>query len=184
MHPFRTWVKRLQIAKGSVYQYFENKRDLYFYLQEVAEQKFEEEAKDVLLDKDSAFSKWFRKYLQAYLTFQLKFPLYASFLQNVAQEQYSEELGNLMRIEQVKHSNALAKAMKKRGTVTGKKKTDYALPAFLMHTLRGNLLNFLLAQKGIDLHSYVAENKPIKKITKEEIKATVKTTLALINLPD
>lgn len=75
-------VKTLGIAKGSVYQYFEDKDELYrFLLEEVMQQL------NQLLDKTcpyekEAFFDWYNKLLIVQLRYFLSFPAHAILLRN------------------------------------------------------------------------------------------------------
>ncbi|NJO00814.1 MAG: TetR/AcrR family transcriptional regulator [Bacteroidia bacterium] len=86
---------RLQIAKGSIYRYFENKKDLFFYLMEHANRKKQESIAEVFKQHYANFFEMFEKIYEAATRFDLMNPLYSHFLHNIAQERNSEELGNL-----------------------------------------------------------------------------------------
>ena len=81
-------VKKLGIAKGSIYQYFDNKEDMYLYLLEYAEQKkndiYERSFKLTYTDLEQAFVG-----LNLIgLKYDLNFPDYALFLSGSYHEQY------------------------------------------------------------------------------------------------
>ena len=73
-------VKKLNIAKGSIYRYFDNKKDLYFYLIQVASEMRFSEIDDLFADPnhdlfESITENFFRKVL-----FDLQNPLISGFL--------------------------------------------------------------------------------------------------------
>jgi AcrR family transcriptional regulator len=97
-------VDKLGIAKGSIYQYFEDKKDLYLFLIEYANQQKQKAIAEVIRKN---YANFFEMYEQIYVSgtqFDLENPLISRFLQNVSQERYAEELGdlNLLKNEQLK----------------------------------------------------------------------------------
>ena len=77
-------VKALGIAKGSVYQYFDDKQDLYQFLIETAFRTIEKltnQACPQTLGED--YKEWLLKYLLVQLKLQLGFPHYALLLQRI-----------------------------------------------------------------------------------------------------
>jgi len=91
-------VKSLNIAKGSVYQYFEDKEDLYTFLVTDANNQLNE-----LLDKACAyqgegFFDWYTKLLMVEVKFMLSFPQYGVLFINltsaisVSQKKLAEQI--------------------------------------------------------------------------------------------
>jgi AcrR family transcriptional regulator len=81
-----TVVKQLGIAKGSVYQYFENKMDLFLYLKQYAEQQ----KGQYMLQVDRAACTDFWMYLRLLyeqgIAFDAAYPLETRFLYNLQQQ--------------------------------------------------------------------------------------------------
>ena len=76
-------VKSLDIAKGSVYQYFDDKEDLYNFLVLDADNQLND-----LLDKackyqEEGFFDWYSKLLMVEVKFMLSFPQYAVMFMNL-----------------------------------------------------------------------------------------------------
>lgn len=77
---------RLQIAKGSFYQYFQNKEDLYRYLIEISENR-RNEVLELVRDRiGDNFLDWLRSFYLVLTKFYLKFPLYSTFLAQALSE--------------------------------------------------------------------------------------------------
>lgn len=95
-------VKKLHIAKGSVYQYFENKKELYFYLLEQAQARRQEYMKPVLRNPPESFWELYVKLFEASLRFDYENPEMSSLILNSGYEKYTEDLGNLMLIQKKK----------------------------------------------------------------------------------
>ncbi|MEL6132283.1 MAG: TetR/AcrR family transcriptional regulator, partial [Bacteroidota bacterium] len=85
-------VKRLGIGKGSAYRYFENKRELYFYLKSLAEQAKMAYVQPLLDAVGTDFFEMYRSLFKAGLRFMREQPRYSHFLYNVSQERNSAEL--------------------------------------------------------------------------------------------
>lgn len=79
-------VRTLGIAKGSVYQYFENKADLYEYLVLAARNKLLEILKFVDQRGDENLPLWFVQRLLAELRFAHEFPFDFSLLNKVSHQ--------------------------------------------------------------------------------------------------
>ncbi len=72
-------VADLKMAKGSIYQYFENKEDLYNYLVEHAYSQLQTLLTKAFPAPDSSaeFDNWYKQYLMVYIKFLCAIPSYA-----------------------------------------------------------------------------------------------------------
>lgn len=86
-----TVVKQLGIAKGSVYQYFENKMDLFLYLKHYAEQQKGQFIRQVKREDFPDFWSYWRQLYEQGIAFDAAYPLEMRFLYNL-QEQSSPAL--------------------------------------------------------------------------------------------
>ena len=167
-------VKVLGIAKGSVYQYFENKKDLYEFLIELAaEEKLKYTKKVIKKAGDGDFMKWYRKLLHQSLLFDLENPMLGCLLINVSQERNNAEIGNL------------ALTNKRETAIFLQKVLELHQPKTLPASLRTNKLAFHLTQLGfgltdafciekeLDLREFAQERTPVE-YDEEEVKAFVK----------
>ncbi|MCI4671390.1 MAG: TetR/AcrR family transcriptional regulator [Bacteroidia bacterium] len=89
-------VKKLGFGKGSVYRYFEDKKDLYFYLKGIAEGQKMEMVMPLLRDHSKDFFEMYRSLFKAGLEFMRQEPRYSQFLYNMSRETRSKELGDIM----------------------------------------------------------------------------------------
>ncbi len=81
-----TVVKQLGIAKGSVYQYFEHKMDLFLYLKQHAEQQKMQHANQVLRANYPDFWAYLRVLYEQGIDFDRAYPLETRFLYNLQQQ--------------------------------------------------------------------------------------------------
>lgn len=91
-------VRKAGIAKGSFYQYFEDKKDLYRYLIELANAEKVNLVKDLPSpDPDADLFGYFRWLFQAEVVFEIRFPelariLHKAFIEEIPFPEMKEEL--------------------------------------------------------------------------------------------
>lgn len=90
-------VKKLNIAKGSVYQYFENKLDLYLYLKSLCEMTKVEYVLGIKREEYPSFWAYYRKQYEAGIQFDLEHPLESQFLYRIGEKESSEVLREFMK---------------------------------------------------------------------------------------
>jgi AcrR family transcriptional regulator len=90
-------VKTAGVAKGSMYQYFDNKAELYFYLIDfISGKKLEYINSHVDLTGKDFFSLY-KAIILAATMFDLEFPCYSRMMYNVGHENYNEEIGDVSK---------------------------------------------------------------------------------------
>jgi AcrR family transcriptional regulator len=141
-------VQNLAIAKGSVYQYFDHKKDLYLYLIDYANRQRQIAIGQVLKQN---FSDFFAMYEQVYLAgtkFDLANPILSQFLHNVAQERYAPDLGNLHQLT-LKQSIEYFKNLLKTEQLKGNLRNDISVDtmAFLVVQIGTGVLDFVQLQQ-------------------------------------
>jgi AcrR family transcriptional regulator len=91
-------VDKLGIAKGSMYQYFENKKDLYAYIVEVSANA----RMDFVMSNLESFTgdiySLMKNLIKARTEFDVKHPLYKSVLENMLNEKFKDDELNRMQI--------------------------------------------------------------------------------------
>lgn len=90
-------VKKLGIAKGSFYQYFDDKKALYFFLKERAEAKKRDTFQDILAQKHTDFWELYRRLYLAGIQFDIDYPLHSGFLYNFSQEKALPETASIIK---------------------------------------------------------------------------------------
>jgi len=117
-------VKNLGIAKGSLYQYFENKYDLYEYLAREAQNKLLAVAKFVDKREHEGLNVWFVHRTIAELKFAKEFSSEHMLLQKIRLSQF-EDL-KLLREELYQQDIALIKQVINRADVDGYNEANLA----------------------------------------------------------
>lgn len=137
----------LGIAKGSIYQYFENKKDLYLYLIEHANQQKQQYLKEKITSPPENFLDWFEHIDAVGLQFESEYPHISKFLYNVSQERHANDLGNL-RLLILRQSTAYFEKLIKAEQSKGNVQRD--IPA--------DLLAFLLSQWSDGIQDFIQIN--------------------------
>jgi len=140
-------VEKAGIAKGSVYQYFENKLDLYTYLLgEAANEKIAYFQKMYADSKEGDFFRQLHNLMFASLRFNLENPEKSHLLYLASREPFQSELGHLSRSlhEQAKeYTKQLIIEAMERGQVRDDIDVD--------------LSAFIVTEAVIDLEDYLAQ---------------------------
>lgn len=87
--------KKIGIAKGSIYQYFENKKELYFFLLNEVHQKKQQFIADNLKEIPNDFFQFLFEIYLLGVQFDIKNPTIQQFLFNAQYEKNNTEIGNL-----------------------------------------------------------------------------------------
>lgn len=88
-------VSDLGIAKGSVYQYFDGKRELYLYLLEVASTRKLEALQAAALASPRDFFELYSEIVYAGAAFDFSQPRYSLLLANAMRENQTSEIGDV-----------------------------------------------------------------------------------------
>ncbi len=139
-------VKRLGIAKGSIYQYFDDKRALYLYLKEyviVKKRAFMQSAMNTTPDN---FWDWLEALFLHGLTFDTQYPVMNRFLYRYSQEKLIPEVAeDMVRYDQeaVDFFSTIIKQQQEQGML--KKNLDTTLMAQLIVQISRTLLETLVS---------------------------------------
>ena len=137
-------VKKLKIAKGSVYQYFENKKELYFYLLEQAQLRRQEYMKPILRNPPGNFWDSYVSLFEASLRFDYENPEMSTLISNAAHEKYADDLGNL-QLQQRRKSLDFMRGLLEREFLSGglRYDVDIDVMAFVLGNVTNNIWDYL-----------------------------------------
>ncbi|MGM0445781.1 MAG: TetR/AcrR family transcriptional regulator, partial [Bacillota bacterium] len=139
-------VKDAGISKGSMYQYFDNKKDLYLYLLEIASnKKLNYISKKINLENDKIFDLIKKMHL-AGAKFDLTNPKYSMLIINAINETTNEKLGNISSSLKEKSDQFFNKYIQE-----GQKKN------LICDDLDPELLSFLISRLSMVLIEYVSK---------------------------
>ncbi len=154
-------VSILGIAKGSIYQYFENKKDLYFYLVEYANDQKQQFIAERLGSTASDFFAWLEAMHHLNLAFEKQSPLISNFLHSIAKERHTKALGDLYLVI-LQQNTAFFETLIKKEQAQGKLRDD----------LHAHFIAFGLAQWTHGLQDYfqLQAQRPVSILSTEVIK--------------
>lgn len=139
-------VKEAGISKGSMYQYFNNKKDLYLYLLDQAgEKKLDFISENISKTKEDFFVMLKAMHLEG-ARFDLTHPKYSKLIINAMNESLIDELGNV-GIELKKRSDHYFEDYIIEAQKNGKLRSD----------IDSQFLSFLVSRISMSLIDYVSE---------------------------
>lgn len=139
-------VENAEISKGSMYQYFENKKDLYLYLlDQASDKKLKFISKNTEANKEDFFELLKAMHLEG-AKFDLTNPKYSKLLLNAMNESYIEKIGYI-GIKLKKGSDQFFKGYIDKAQKDGKIRSD----------IDSQFLSFLVSRISLTLIEYVAE---------------------------
>lgn len=188
-HPYRQAslsriVARAGIAKGSMYQYFENKLDLYHWLvTEEVERRRAEWLRSIGLDgeadQDAGLFATLERMVLAAVGFTLAHPrlarLAASAMEPTADEELRELHGTLRR-EQIDGLTECIRAAQTAGEI--RNVDARPLAHFIDALIVRGTTNAVLDRLGLGIHEFLASDRPT--LSEDEWRALVQEALELI----
>ncbi len=173
-------VKRLGVAKGSFYRYFEHKFDLYSYLIQNA-YVMRMTQLNILLEKEElSFFEIIRENFRDKIRFDLNFPLESIFLYNALQESDLEQTGNAIKdmiSEVIKFTASLVRKYQEKGELNPAISPDIAAHFIFQNQL--GIYDYLAKFKGVDFKK-VVKNGRLFSVSEEEIMEVVDEMLSII----
>lgn len=163
-------VKKLGIAKGSVFQYFGSKKELYKFLINYAGQKKLEVSKKMLESEIDDFFEWYKKVYSYGIKFDLKYPLYSGFLYNVVRERNYEDV-EAFRIDSKTQVFEFIESVLKEQQLKGKIRTDISINAlaFIFYQAHTGVFDYLAYVHKVDFRENIKQGKPLFSVTEEQI---------------
>nr|WP_269438354.1 TetR/AcrR family transcriptional regulator [Phosphitispora fastidiosa] len=174
-------VARAGIAKGSMYQYFNDKKDLYTYILDMAAQEKMSYMKREL-DRKAGFFTTMERLVAAGTRFGLEHPQLGQVVANAIEAQ-GEALLHEMYSKGREMAIDFFEQMLKDGIDRGELRQDIdpRLMATLMHSLLGQgLTDYLLENLGVSMDEYMAEPELWQKMTPQRIQKAVAEVMKIL----
>lgn len=172
-------VEKAGIAKGSVYQYFENKLDLYTYLiQEAAQEKITYFQKWYALTGETDLFRQLYNMMSASLQFNLENPEKSHLLYLASREPFQSELGHLSKglHEQAKeYTRQLIEKAVENGQV--RDDIDVDLSAFIVTEISIHLEDYLAQTFGFSYEKVLAKGKKEYPVSKQVLEDYTKKVI-------
>jgi AcrR family transcriptional regulator len=163
-------VEKVGIAKGSMYQYFENKKDLYLFLIDHVSKIKLNYLTENTADSQEYFFDLLKQASYASSRFNLSYPRYSRILYHAARETNSEELGDLAyQIREVSRTfiREMMATARKKGQI--RKDIDLDLASFCISQIIIDMEDFMSAKHGFSYSQVLQEGKNELPITQDQI---------------
>lgn len=163
-------VKLAGIAKGSIYQYFENKKDLYFHLFDVVTQAkiafVREHAKPVA---SGDFFDSFKQQMLIGASFNLANPLFMNLLTRMETGPFADEVHTKMRAASNEYMINLVKQEQASGNL--RNDIEPSLMSYFLLAMAGGLADYVAALTGIPQTDWYKDDnlKAIQAVNLEQI---------------
>lgn len=163
-------VKQLGIAKGSIYQYFENKLDLFLYLiSECSAVKMTHIGK-IERKGYPDFWSYFRDLFLLGYQFDNKNPLQSHFLHNLLDNLNSPTIKHIFK-EMMQQSVLAFENIVQHEVELGLFRTDISVKTmgFMLYKIGTSIQEELMYQKTIDPHKSIEKNSPVYEGKKDAL---------------
>jgi len=145
-------VSDLKMAKGSIYQYFVDKEDMYNYLVQHAYDQMQQIVKKACpLPSSAAFDVWYKNYLLVQLKFLFTLPSYAFLLVR----NKTDSIGNFPN-----NLDSQTKLLIKSADLTGKVLSNERI--YYLQSLPLFIFNFFIESKKLSIKEIIDSNKSIE----------------------
>lgn len=174
-------VKTMSIAKGSVYQYFDDKQDLYLYLIQHAEQVKLKYVQVVQRADYPDFWAYYRALFENGINFDLEEPLCSLFLYRVGHREASSTvmpLLNSWKIQAQAFFTTWVEHEKSLGAFDQNISTD--LIVHFMLTMSLSVAELLQSKYKLDFEQNIRDGKPLYGADKTELIAAVNDLVSLM----
>lgn len=162
-------IKRIGIAKGSFYRYFDSKLSLYRYVLNYGLQlRLQHEGRVLNIPIDDFFAALVQNF-QEKLAFDLKYPLFGALSYKVLQEHHEEVRPTQQELK--RQIFGVLKGMLKEQQRCGlvRKDLDLDLMAHSIFQLQAGMYDYLADRFQIDIWANIRARKPIVELADKEV---------------
>jgi AcrR family transcriptional regulator len=174
-------MKELALPKGSFYQYFEDKRDLYFYLFEHLQQKKDTAlAQNTPQARSSFFENW-EDWLFAELQYHWQHPQEWRFWLNAYREQNSPALGNLQALILGRVAQQFLGTLRQESR-QGNSRQDIPmeLQAHFLAPTSDQIARYILHKFALSLEENIKQKTSLPTLPTIEVKIVIQQWLMLL----
>ena len=162
-------VKALGIAKGSIFQYFGDKKSLYLYLVDYAARHKKAFSEETRSRQSEDFWAWLQECFLQGLVFDMRYPQYTGLLHRFSEEKAVPEAGMLLD----GHEEAAFEFFHERLQHTyGKEKpaAQLEMTAFMIVQSGRSLLKYVARRYDIDYDKKIRNGQPVIGLDEQELK--------------
>jgi AcrR family transcriptional regulator len=174
-------IKNIGIARGSVYQYFEDKLDLWLYLKEYSEQQKIKYIQEVSRAKFSTFWDYYKALFINGIDFDLEQPFCSRFLYRVGFKENSEAVSEYLDSWKEKANEMFTQWIefeKKQGSFNANISTE--LIVHFVITMSLSIADLLQKKYKVDFDQNLKDGKPLFGANKKELAEAVTELIQLL----
>ncbi|RPA68012.1 TetR/AcrR family transcriptional regulator [Cyclobacteriaceae bacterium YHN15] len=174
-------IKELNIARGSVYQYFTDKLDLWLYLKAYSEQQKLKHIQSLDRNKYPDFWTYYEDLFIKGITFDIEQPLCSRFLYRIGYKETSKEVAEYINNWQVKAREIFTvwvENEKINGSINKNVKTETAVQFIL--SVSSSIGGLVQNKFSSMIENNLKKEKPLFTESIDEYKATVKEFIHLL----
>jgi AcrR family transcriptional regulator len=174
-------IKELNIARGSVYQYFTDKLDLWLYLKAYSEQQKLKHIQSLDRSKYPDFWTYYEDLFTKGITFDIEQPLCSRFLYRIAYKESSKDVAEYINNWQVKAREIFTvwvENEKTNGFINKNVRTETAVQFIL--SVSSSIGELVQNKYSSMIENNLKSEKPLFTESIEEYKATVKEFIHLL----
>jgi len=167
-----TIIKKLDLAKGSFYRYFESKQSLYFYLLDYTVQQRLANDKGFIKQPPKDFFDLIILHFRAKVHFDKTQGVVSAFLYNVLREKNTEELGNIQALRKQKALDIMYQLVDQY-VENGQLRNDIDRKILAWHVLQTQLsiFEFMELHYQQDFRQNIQNNKQLYNLPEDELVA-------------
>lgn len=174
-------VKKLGIAKGSVYQYFNGKLDLLLYLKDQCELVKMEYIMHLKRDDYPDFWNYYRDLYAEGVKFDIEHPLKGRLLYNISNSTHTPDLQEIFATWKVKALEML-EFMIKQEVDSGNFRTDVPLKtmAHFLYSVSSSIGDYMKDIHSVDFEENLKDDKPLLAGKKEVVLKSIDESILLL----
>lgn len=176
-------VKKLGIAKGSFYRYFESKLDLYSYLIEVANKMRMEQLNILVVQNPYNFFEILKENFRNKLQFDMEYPLLSGLMYNVMLEFNNKEVEPIvtnLKKRVFKIIDDLLIQFQKINVI--RKDINRGQASFLIYQVQLGIYEYLAIYKGVNYEENIKNKAPIFSLSETEMMEVVEGFTNIIKI--
>lgn len=174
-------MQALRLPKGSFYQYFEDKKDLYFYLFDYFQEKKENTIAEYPKRNVATFFDIWEDVLVGELQYYWQNPTEWSFWLNAYHERNSPEIGNLQALILQRIAQQMLSALHQEGRQgTIRQDISLDLQAYFLASTQASIAQFALHKYQINLAETITQNNNLPAFPAIEVRIMVAQWLQLL----
>ncbi|MBN1819351.1 MAG: TetR/AcrR family transcriptional regulator [Prolixibacteraceae bacterium] len=174
-------VKRLQIAKGSFYRYFDSKLDLYTFLTKNAYYLRIQQLGILLENMSLDFFDILKENFRNKISFDIKHPLESIFLYNLMLETDTPEVTKLydnIKSEAIKLTRDLIIQFQEKGKLNPELEPDMA--SHFIYQSQMGIYEYLAFNKKVNFKENIKKDQKLFELSEEEIMKVVDQIILII----